>query len=176
MTIYFEKDPSLVPFVAECRLFDHEGHQCGIVTFQEQPSVWLTRIEVKVWNQTPGLHGIHIHEKGADVIMNMDWNGKCCDKLGGHYNPYNAVHGDLGDDFTRRHVGDMGNMLVGNQGCGYKVFSDRLIRLRGRFSVIGRSVIFHKDRDDLGRGNNKESLKTGNSGKRILCGVIERLN
>jgi Cu-Zn family superoxide dismutase len=33
-------------------------------------------------------------------------------------------------------------------------------------------IIIHKDEDDLGRGGNKESLKTGNAGERIGCGVI----
>ena len=33
-------------------------------------------------------------------------------------------------------------------------------------------IIIHQDRDDLGLGNNKESLKTGNAGKRLACGII----
>ena len=30
----------------------------------------------------------------------------------------------------------------------------------------------HKNKDDLGKGNDVESTKTGNSGPRISCGVI----
>ena len=33
-------------------------------------------------------------------------------------------------------------------------------------------MIIHEDKDDLGKGDNEESLKTGNSGKRVLCGVL----
>jgi len=33
-------------------------------------------------------------------------------------------------------------------------------------------VILHKDEDDLGLGANEDSLKTGNAGERIACGVI----
>ena len=38
--------------------------------------------------------------------------------------------------------------------------------------VIGRSLIVHEDEDDLGLGDNEESKKTGNSGKRIACSIL----
>jgi len=38
--------------------------------------------------------------------------------------------------------------------------------------IVGRMIIVHKDRDDLGLGGDAESLKTGNAGKRMACGVI----
>ena len=62
--------------------------------------------------------------------------------------------------------------------------TDKLIKLRGKYSIIGRSVILHDKEDDLGKGGldengnvidekvRKESLITGNAGKRIACGVI----
>ena len=46
------------------------------------------------------------------------------------------------------------------------------VDLIGERSVIGRGFVVHSDRDDLGKGGDAESLKTGNAGDRLACGVI----
>ena len=71
-----------------------------------------------------------------------------------------------------RHVGDLGNVEADAEGNGKYEIMDRLVMLQGPFSVVGRSCVLHKGTDDLGRGGDDESLKTGNAGARIACGVI----
>lgn len=47
-----------------------------------------------------------------------------------------------------------------------------MIDLWGNHSVIGRSIVIHEKKDDLGRGGDKGSLASGNAGARIGCCTI----
>ena len=107
-------------------------------------------------------HAIHIHETG-DMR-------KGCMSLKAHYNPHNKNHGGPND--KDRHVGDFGNITADKNGEVNVTFMSDLVKLKGKTSVIGRSFVIHEGIDDLGRGGNEESLKTGNAGGRMGCGVI----
>lgn len=115
----------------------------------------------------PGLkpnaeQGFHIHEFGD---LSDGCNSACA-----HYNPFGKSHGCPG--ITERHVGDLGNLTVDMFGQSNYSTTDEIIQLSGTYSIIGRSLIVHENRDDCGRGGNAESLKTGNAGRRIACAVI----
>ena len=128
----------------------------------EEDEQYNTKIILKLNNLTPGKHGFHIHKCG-DLRRN-------CDSTCEHYNPFSKHHG--GRDDTDRHVGDLGNIEVDENGVCNVIFIDKLVKLSGEYSVIGRAMVIHEDEDDLGKGGNEESLKTGNAGKRISCGII----
>ncbi|AER41484.1 Superoxide Dismutase [Epinotia aporema granulovirus] len=144
-------------------LCDIKGDVYGEITFaQERPSD-MTFITGHLLNLPRGNHGIHIHEFGDTS------NG--CTSAGEHFNPFDLDHG--GPESEIRHLGDLGNVY--SRGDRYvTVISKRdgLISLYGPYSVLGRSVVVHAMEDDLGRGDNKESKISGNSGGRLGCGVI----
>ncbi|OCT99396.1 extracellular superoxide dismutase [Cu-Zn] [Xenopus laevis] len=98
---------------------------------------------------------IHIHKYG-DLTDG-------CDSADGHYNPHSVDH--------PHHPGDFGNFLV-RDGKIQKFLSNLDPTLFGPSSVIGRSVVVHKQADDLGKGNNQASLDNGNAGKRLACCII----
>ncbi len=69
-------------------------------------------------------------------------------------------------------MGDLGNLFADRHGVAEMCIVDRMVSLFGPHSVLGRSIVVHKNIDDLGKGGNEESLKTGNAGQRLACGVI----
>lgn len=121
-----------------------------------------TLIELHLKNLPPGFHGFHIHEF-ADKR-----NG--CDSMGPHYNPYNGTHLDINQ--YGNHLGDLGNIYVDQNGICEQILHVNHLPLTGKFQVIGRGMVIHEKKDDLGLGGNLESSKTGNSGSRIACGII----
>jgi len=135
----------------------------GTVTFEQASDSDPTVIS---WNITGhdanALRGFHIHQFGDNT------NG--CTSAGPHFNPYGKPHGAPTD--TERHVGDLGNIQTDDQGNAFGLVTDPMIKLIGEESILGRTVVVHAGTDDLGKGGNEESLKTGNAGPRPACGVI----
>uniref|UniRef100_A0A2C9KPW1 Superoxide dismutase [Cu-Zn] n=1 Tax=Biomphalaria glabrata TaxID=6526 RepID=A0A2C9KPW1_BIOGL len=114
---------------------------------------------------TPGLHGFHVHQYGDST------NG--CTSAGPHFNPFGKTHGGPTDEV--RHVGDLGNLTAGSDGVAHFEIKDHLVKIHGEHTVVGRSLVVHAGIDDLGKGvgeQKEESLKTGNAGARVACGVI----
>ncbi|OZJ05668.1 hypothetical protein BZG36_01408 [Bifiguratus adelaidae] len=110
----------------------------------------------------PGKHGFHVHEFGDNT------NG--CTSAGAHFNPEGKTHGAPED--ATRHVGDLGNVEADASGNVKFNINDKLVKLIGPQSVIGRTIVIHEDVDDLGRGGHELSATTGNAGARLACGVI----
>ena len=125
------------------------------------------------------VHAIHVHEYG-----NLT---KGCMSTGSHFNPTNETHGSYLYPDEPRHVGDLiNNIQSSKKGVINYKFWDHLTSLSGPMSIVGRAIVIHEGKDDLGRGGlgpngrvinkkvHKESLKTGNAGGRMACGIIGR--
>ncbi|KAG1822774.1 superoxide dismutase, partial [Suillus subaureus] len=135
----------------------------GTITFEQSSADGPVKVSGEIENLDPSsLRGFHIHSLG-DLS-----NG--CMSTGSHFNPYDKTHGAPSDSV--RHVGDLGNIESDEYGTATISFKDRFISLNGPTSIVGRAVVVHAGIDDLGKGNNEESLKTGNAGGRAACGVI----
>jgi Cu-Zn family superoxide dismutase len=77
---------------------------------------------------------------------------------------------------SARHVGDLGNITADANGVAHLNILNPMMSLHGEHSIVGRAIVVHAMPDDLGRGGNEESTKTGNSGERLACGIIEITN
>jgi Cu-Zn family superoxide dismutase len=134
----------------------------GFVIFTEENN--KIRIDLNLSGlKSKSEHGFHVHEAG-DLTDS-------CTSMCAHFNPYGKTHGCPGS--KNRHVGDLGNISTDSKGQAKYTFFDNVIKLRGnKCNIIGRGLVIHADPDDCGKGDNADSLKTGNSGKRIACAVI----
>lgn len=115
---------------------------------------------VMVVGQVTGLtpksqHGFHIHEKG-------DCSGADAMAAGGHFNPTAQKHGD--PEGKSHHVGDLGNLVANDKGVARINLGFPALKIP---AIIGLPLIVHEKADDL------KTDPSGNSGKRIACGVIK---
>lgn len=132
----------------------------GKVYFTEVPDGTIVFVEVtglpyyqpaRGNNPPIGPHGFHIHENGSCMLGDPNDPFQAA---GGHWNPDNQPHGHHAGDFP---------VLFSNDGVArMRFFTNRF--LPG--DVIGRTVMIHENPDDY------RSQPSGNSGKRIACGVI----
>ena len=144
---------------AAAPLRNAEGQVLGMAIFtQEAQGV---RVSVTVKGLSPGEHGIHIHSVGKceppDFLS-----------AGPHFNPTNKKHGLTNPEGP--HAGDLPNLVVSEDGSAvYEHITDRVTLTPGELSLFdedGSSLVIHAGPDD------QMTDPAGNSGARVLCGVI----
>lgn len=129
----------------------------GTVSFTQQGNKLIVTADITGLRPNAE-HGFHVHEKG-------DCSAPDGTSAGGHFNPGGKPHGQVGQ--AEHHAGDMPNLKSDANGrASYRWETDALSIGAGANSVIGRSVIVHRDPDDY------RSQPAGNSGPRIACGLI----
>ncbi|XP_067675980.1 superoxide dismutase [Cu-Zn]-like isoform X3 [Haliotis asinina] len=133
----------------------------GTIYFSQANPDGSVTVTGTITGLTEGSHGFHVHEFGDTT------NG--CFSVGSHYNPFGVTHGAPEDE--NRHAGDLSNIVANADVVAAVRIEDSVISLRGENSIIGRSLVSGR-KDDLGRGGNEGSLKTGNAGSALACCVI----
>jgi Cu-Zn family superoxide dismutase len=161
---YLKKDNKIKSIIAIANINNMNGINGNIMFIQDNKTNNKVLIDINLTGLPKKAElGFHIHEAG-DVTDN-------CISACAHFNPYKTKHG--GPKSKIRHVGDLGNIISDSNGNCKMKFTDHMIKLDGNLTnIIGRSIVIHSKKDDLGLGNNKESLITGNAGSRIACSVI----
>ena len=136
----------------------------GVLIFEQDSFDSPTLIHGEVVGLTPGKHGLAIQCFGDLSLTNG------APKVGPHFNPFGKMHG--APEADERHVGGLGNIEANAEGKAIVKISDRLVKLIGPQSVIGRSLVVAKREDDMGKGGHETSLRTGNAGEPVAWGVI----
>ncbi len=103
--------------------------------------------------------GFHVHEKG-------DCSAPDGSSAGGHFNPTQAQHGN--PTGSTHHAGDMVNIKSNAEGVAQVDTTAAGTTLNGDpgTDLIGKAVVVHEGPDDY------TTQPSGNSGKRVACGVI----
>lgn len=139
----------------------------GYVLFEQQNIHTPVQVTFRLqgFRRVGQIHAIHIHEYG-DLRQG-------CHSLGGHWNPHHFPHGSYEYDKVSHHAGDLiNNLKVQPKHRFFYSYDDPLITLFGSQSILGRSVVIHANRDDLGQSTHPESKVNGNAGPRIACAII----
>jgi superoxide dismutase, Cu-Zn family len=104
--------------------------------------------------------GFHVHEKG-------DCSAPDGSSAGGHFNPTQAEHGNPSSG-THHHAGDMLNLKSNGEGVAQVDTTAAGTTLHGNLAtdIMGKALVVHEGPDDY------TTQPSGNSGKRVACGVI----
>jgi len=149
--------------VASAELRNPSGQVVGTAQFA-QDAQGVVQVKLGATALPAGPHGMHIHAVGK------------CDppdfaSAGGHFNPLDRKHGLLTVDGA--HAGDLPGLIVKQNGTAqYEASTDRVTLSAGASSLFdadGSALVVHVSADD------QVTDPTGNSGGRIACGVIQKV-
>lgn len=121
----------------------------------------MVSLDMNVYKLTPGIHAVHIHEKG-------DCSAADASSAGGHWNPSSSDHGKWGTEHF--HMGDIGNLNADKNGTARLLFSTDKWCIGcsdESKNIVGKALVIHADKDDF------KTQPTGNAGGRVGCVEIK---
>jgi len=127
----------------------------------------LLTLEGNPENIKPGLHAVHIHEKGT-----CEGEFKCA---GGHFDPGPAGNSDP-DVNHPFHAGDLPNIVIDENGKGVlEAVTNRVTLSDGPLCILsgeGSALMVHAKEDPYRGG---EHMSGVSGGPRIACGIIRKV-
>jgi Cu-Zn family superoxide dismutase len=142
---------------AQAKLYDATGREAGFIMFTLKGDDLVGALNVN--GISPGPHGIHIHAVGKCEAPGFT-------TAGGHLNPGMKQHGL--ENPMGSHQGDLPEVIVAADGTGHATFPAHTT-LAAMFDADGAAFVVHAAADD------NKTDPSGNSGARILCGVLEQI-
>ena len=156
---------------ATAELQTPSGEPAGEATFTTAEGSVI--VSVKAENLAPGFHGMHLHAVGkCEANSTPPTGGAAGDFLsaGGHL----QVEGHSGHPAS----GDLVSIFIDEAGNGETTTASDAFSIE---DIIDTSIMIHEKPDNFGNIPTKyapapeeETLATGDAGKRIACGVIEK--
>jgi len=154
--------------VAQASLKGSDGRGVAKVRLLERRNGKVV-VVVRARGLAPGFHGFHVHEKGVCEPPSFT-------SAGGHHKRDDQTHGG--------HAGDMPPLLAMGDGKARAAFVTNFFRISELVAGDGSAIMIHSGRDNLANiptrytsgttGPDEETLKTGDSGSRFACGVVQR--
>lgn len=145
----------------ESVLINSGGNKIGTVTLTENKRGVL--IEVVAKGLTPGLHGMHFHEKSKCEVPNFESAGK-------HFAPFGHPHGNM---HKKTQVGTLPNLPVKADGSVvFKTVNSKATLKKGKKNSLinggGTSLVVHENTDD------QFTQRSGKAGNRVACAEIKK--
>ncbi|MBC2669945.1 superoxide dismutase family protein [Novosphingobium piscinae] len=152
--------PALAPPLATARLVHSDGTPAGLARIISADGHAV--IVVEITGVPAGPHGLHLHAVGQCA-------GPAFLSAGSHLNPAAKAHGI--DNPAGSHLGDLPNLTADAQGrisARIHFAGDPQALATALFDADGSALVLHAGPDDY------KTDPAGNSGSRIVCGVLTK--
>ncbi|HEY9314749.1 superoxide dismutase[Cu-Zn] [Williamsia sp.] len=156
---------------ATAALLTPSGETAGVASFDTVEGSVV--ISVTAENLAPGFHGMHIHAVGKCEPNSVAPSG-------GAPGDFLSAGGHLQVEGNNTHPasGDLVSIYINDEGQGETVTTSDNFDIE---QLIETAIVIHEKPDNFGNiptryapAPDEETLMTGDGGKRIACGVIEK--
>ena len=159
---------SAIAQTAKVRIFNIQGLQVGIATFDQTPLG--VKVSLDVQNLSKGEHMVHIHEYGKCNAPDFKTSGKHFDPKDDDEHDHMHMMHDKHEDSKHKSAGDLPNLLVNNNGKGnLTAILSGLSLGTGKNSLFkqgGTSILIHAG------ANGKSTIPNVDYKTRSACGII----